>query len=185
MTRPAAPSSVLHGASARWPGRGERGSLILPLADTAFERMPPTLSLGELALQRKNEFHLTLLDREQAARLDAAAVRRLAARFERLDWSVRSRGHCWLARKPHAGGHALSVVLAVESAALATLRAELAAADTGIEPPCPHVTLYWLGDPAGIGLAGPSQWRERVLGELAIDWSRATARPRSDRWRLA
>jgi hypothetical protein len=158
-------SIKLHGPDAAWPGPAAGGGVVLPLCRPALADLPEQLAVddgSERRMRRKPEFHLTLFNRVQWQSVLACHGEPVAqAAFERLDWTLRADGRCWLVEDD---GDA-SVVASLDAPALVALRRALA-----LEPPTPHVTLYWHRSPDGIGLSGPAQWRQRVRGELAVDW---------------
>lgn len=162
---------------APWPGFSEGGGLLLPLDHDAhlLPVMPSRLALDGHALERKDELHLTLLDRTQGTtvrgRLGDTRVRAL---FESQDWVPAGTGrHALLHREKHARGHtakpeAWSVVELLQEPALAAFRRALARA-TGLDldDGVPHVTLYVAGDPGGIGVPDAATWRARFVRDVA------------------
>jgi hypothetical protein len=165
-------SRLLHPERAPWPGPGSQGSVILPLCAGMFSGLPAGLQHGVMPFHRKQEFHLTLLNRAQwlavASGCGEAAAR---AAFAHLDWRLRADGRYWMVRKRQASGQATHTVIAsLESPALHSFREQMARLGVALEAPRPHVTLYWSGAPGGIGIAGPAQWAERVVSELRVDW---------------
>lgn len=132
--------------------------LLLPQADGPDWPAAPWLDLDGVRLQRKQEFHVTLLGRTLApqlrARLGDAAIRTLAQEF---DWSPRRSGYGSVLRKRKIeDGRVLdctSLIERIELPAFAAFRSALAAA-SGLPVPTTmaHVTLYVAGDPRGIGL---------------------------------
>jgi hypothetical protein len=164
--------ATLHAAAARWPGIAGTGSVILDLPPAAIGSLPDLLDVDGLCLRGKHEYHLTLFNAQEwravAAAHGEAMVR---AVFERLDWRLHADGRFWLVQTQSRD--AASVIATVQAPALDALRR--AFSDGVLEPPTPHITLYWHGSPGGVGIAGPTQWRERVVGELSIDWSAGRA----------
>jgi hypothetical protein len=161
---------LLHGPEARWPQPRRHGGLVLPLSSPALAALPDRLAVDGSPWPRKDEFHLTLLNAAQWASVQRAhALPTVQAAFARLDWKVRADGRYWLVRSPEHAGR--TVIATVDAPALAAFRCALATPTFALEAPRPHLTLYWAGAArGGIGLSGPQQWAERVLGELAIDW---------------
>ena len=164
----------LHAAAACWPGTGARGALVLPLPAVATVPLPPALDLGGRRFERKAEFHLTLLAarewRQARMALGEAAVRAL---FEALDWRLEGDGRYFRVQR----GPAETIILDLHAPAAAAFRRGLAAAGVALPAATPHLTLFWHGDPVGIGISGPQQWRQRVRERLAIDWPAARAAP--------
>jgi hypothetical protein len=164
--------ALLHGYAAHWPGVSARGSLILPLDSTPFLRLPGQLELDGRVLGRKEEFHITLLNAEQWAAVEAGPGERVARElFEGHEWELRGEGRYWLVGNPGSGD--VCVIATARAPALVEFRRALREQGVALEPPRPHVTLYCSRD--GIGIAGPSQWDERVVGELTVDWDGAAA----------
>lgn len=178
MTDPLS-GQLLHGPTARWRSPRTGAGLVLPLTADCLDALPATLDTRETTLQRKHEFHLTLLNAAQWARArHAHGTSAVRAAFEQLDWRLRADGRYWWVQKAGVAGGTL--ITGVDAPALAAFRAALADATGALEPPCPHVTLYWQGAArAGIGLSGPEQWETHVSGEASIDWAAGTAVIRS------
>ena len=141
-----------------WPGFSARGSLLLPLPAAAFAALPASIEVDGIALARKPEFHLTLLDRALGARMHApkcggAAAARLPALFAALDWHWRLGGERWLLLEARPEGPVHSVIELVDVPAFARFRAAAGALLGETLPVAPaHVTLYVAGDPVGIGI---------------------------------
>ena len=141
-----------------WPGFSARGSLLLPLPAEAFAALPASIEVDGIALARKSEFHLTLLDRALGARMHApkagdAPAAGLPALFAAQDWRWRASGERWLLLEAKDGKPAHSVVELLDMPAFARFRA-LAGERLGEALPATpaHVTLYVAGDPIGIGI---------------------------------
>lgn len=137
----------------RWPGFNERGSLHLPMPwfSDAWP-LPGTWEVDGRLLQRKHEFHLTVLSRREGARVreripDGGVERR----FDEHAWTLGATGACWYLASAAAGKW--SIIATFECAALNAFRSAIAS-DAGItlEATLPHVTLYVGGVPTGIGL---------------------------------
>jgi hypothetical protein len=150
-----------------WPGFSARGSLLLPLPVEAFETLPPSVDVDGLALERKSEFHVTLLDRALGARVQVAATR-LPALFSGLDWRWRATGERWLLQEAQPQGCGYSVVALLEMPAFADFRRGVGALLGEALPPAPaHVTLFVAGDPIGIGLASDAEFERLRLRRLS------------------
>ena len=144
-----------------WPGFSARGSLVLPLPSQAFAGLPAQFEAEGLRLERKREFHVTLLDRAAGARVHAPRPGGIVAQglpdfFARLDWRWRASGERWLLLESKPGSTSHSLVELLDMPAYASFRAEVGARLGEALPEAPaHVTLYVAGDPVGIGV--PSQ----------------------------
>jgi hypothetical protein len=152
-----------------WPGFSARGSLLLPLEDAAFADLVERMHVDGVGLQRKGEFHVTLLDRALGARAgdSGAAAARLPALFSGLDWRWRATGERWLLREVQPAGCRYSVVELLEMPAFAAFRRGVGDLLGEALPAAPaHVTLYVAGDPLGVGLASQAQFERLRLRRL-------------------
>lgn len=155
-----------------WPGFNARGSLLLPLPAEAFAGLPATLELDAIALARKSEFHVTLLDRTVGARMHAptaggAPAAGLPALFAAQDWTWRLTGERWLLLEAKPEGPAHSVIELLELPAFARFRAQAGEALGEALPLAPaHVTLYVAGDPIGIGVPSHADFERLKLRRL-------------------
>lgn len=157
-----------------WPGFTDGGGLLLPL-DRGLHlppEMPDRLHLDGRALERKDELHLTLLDRTRGTalreRLGEARIRRV---FESLEWAVQATQRYALLHRPVDANadkpEAWSVVEHLRAPALAGFRRALAAAGGGdLDDGVPHVTLYVAGDRSGIGVPDAATWRARFVRDV-------------------
>src|SRR5688500_15147390 len=140
-----------------WPGFNARGSLALPLPSADFRGLDRRLSLEGLDLALKNEFHVTLLDKELGARAQQPApggtlAARLPAMFAALDWGWRRTGARWLLMEVKEGVEAHTVIELLEMPALNEFRREFGRMLAEPVPPTPaHVTLYMHNTDVGIG----------------------------------
>jgi hypothetical protein len=143
-----------------WPGFSPERSLVLPLQaarmDTPFGQC---CRIDGLRLERKSEFHLTVLDRAMcraaAAELGEAGLRVL---YESLPWTPRRTGRYVLLHRNRPGGtgspDAWSLIEHLELPAMHAFRGELArVSGPRFADPVPHVTHFACGDPGGIGVA--------------------------------
>ena len=156
------------------PGRvrgfSRQRGLVMPVDEEPLrDALAPDIVIDGLKLTRKHEFHVTLLDRKEAALvaefIDDDALR---ARLLREDWTARASGSPWLIRDTRRDGSwRHSIVQLLELPALAAFRrglAEPGALDLPEMPP--HITLYVAGDPKGIGLGSQTRFetlRMRIL----------------------
>lgn len=137
-----------------WPGFGADGSLLLPLPDATFASgLPGSLAWQGHTLQRKHEFHVTVLNRAcgSAARqaLGEEGVRRL---FVAGQWALHRTGDARLLHRPGTPP-VYSLIEDLALPALNAFRARLARAmGTRLPAVQPHVTLYTAGKSTGIGL---------------------------------
>lgn len=155
-----------------WPAFSAHGSLVLPLPVAAIGALASQVEVEHLVLERKHEFHFTLLNRELGARVQQAipkAVRgtRLPALFAALDWAWRGTGERWLLREAMPAGDRHSIIELVEMPALARFRAAVGELlEASLPDPPPHLTLYVAGDRSGIGLASQAEFEHLRLHHI-------------------
>ncbi len=159
----------MRGPAPLWPVRDGASAFVLPLAPGGFAGLPGTLALPECRLERKREFHLTVLSSSEAAAVASGpgsdAVVRL---FDRRDWAVRPTGTQWLLRKEGEAGVEWSLVACVACPSLDAFRRDVAAAAGVVLPaPVPHVTLFVSPGSRGIGLASHQDFATRRVRRLA------------------
>lgn len=166
----------------QWPGFSDGGSLVLPLPTSAHlaPDMPPRIRMDGRELERKDELHLTLLDRKQAAACrEHLGDARVRGCFESLHWAPLGMLRHALLHRPRHGSRgkpeAWTVVELLDEPALAAFRQMLAresglAFDDGV----PHVTVYVAGDPRGIGVPDAATWQARFVRDVdAAEFVRA------------
>lgn len=156
-----------------WPGFSARGSLLLPLPAAHFAGLAPELRLDDgLVLTRKNEFHVTLLDRALCERVhdpaaEGAPAQAIAGLFAGYDWAWQSRAERWLLLDADEEPPAHSVIELIEMPALAQFRAAVGVLLGLPLPATPaHVTLYVAGQPIGIGLRDFDEFERLRLRRL-------------------
>jgi hypothetical protein len=157
-----------------WPGFNERGSLHLPLPwfPDAWP-LPDAWDVDGGLLQRKDEFHMTLLSRREGAlvreRLGDGCVEQ---RFGERAWTLGAMRECWYLASAASGKR--SIIAAFECDALNAFRSAIAT-DAGIAlaATIPHVTLYVGGEPTGIGLESIAEFE--ALAPRRV-WLQATTR---------
>lgn len=142
-----------------WPGFSPERSFVLPLQaprmDTPFGRC---CRIDGLRLERKSEFHVTVLDRAMS-RAAAAGVgeAKLRALYESLPWTPRRTGRYALLHGTRPGGtgplDAWSLIEYLDLPAMHAFRGELARVlGPRFADPVPHVTHFVRGDPGGVGV---------------------------------
>ena len=151
-----------------WPGRSERGSVVLPLPWSFAPPLAELLDLPEVLLARKDELHLTLLSRDEAERAArTTSESEWRGFFARHDWTLRLTDRWTLLHDVEDGHRVWSVVAAVECPALNAFRADVGyAAATVLEETLPHVTLWVAGNTKGIGLCSLADVERRTLRAL-------------------
>jgi hypothetical protein len=161
--------------SPRWPGFNARGALVLPLPAFPANALPATCEIDDVALQRKSEFHLTLLSQSEVRsvreQFEDGAIESI---FAGMDWSCRTSGPCWLLRKVDQKGAIAHTVIALCAApALNVFRSRLSGrSDIALAPVPAHVTLFVAGNELGIGLSSYDEFhaaRVRLVAESVLD----------------
>jgi len=143
-----------------------RGNVVWPVPPALLPGLPETLDRGGLRLERKSEFHLTVLGSDDARRLFAGEAARFARWLEawrRLDPHVELRDELWLLRLPIGRERiAHSLAVACDAPALAAARHLLSAwTDIELAAAPAHITLFTAGDPRGIAVPDEAALRER------------------------
>ena len=165
-----------------WPGFRDDGGVILPLDAAGLLPVdaPRRLRLDGQLLVLKQEFHLTLLGRDQGrAARTALGEARLASLFQALDWTIRETGRYALLHKTKQEWDGpldcWSLVQHLQVPAMAWFR-DAVARESGMPLDCglPHVTLYVAGDPYGIGVPGVDAYRAVFVREVAATELAAT-----------
>ena len=152
-------------ATLTWPAFRPDGGLLLPLPVGKFlTGLPPSLAWQGPTLERKDECHVTVLNRAcgSAARdaLGDAGVRRL---FKDQEWILHRTGDARVLRKPGTPD-AFSLIEDVDLPSLNAFRQAVSLAMSADLPAVPpHVTLYTARKPEGIGV--PDQ---QTLARLEI-----------------
>ena len=130
--------------------------------------------LDGVRLQRKSEFHVTVLDREMArAAAAGCGDAQLRAWFAALDWVPRRTGRYALLHESKRQGDGTlecwSLIEHLHLPAMHAFRAELARVLGGaFADPVPHVTHYVRGDPNGIGVPNARTLAARLVREIAL-----------------
>ena len=153
-----------------WPGFRPDGGLLLPLPEDQFlTGLPPSLAWQGPTLARKDECHVTVLNRAcgNAARqaLGEARVRRL---LEDQQWIPHRTGNARLLRKP-GRPDAFSLIEDVHLPSLNRFREALSLAmrvDLPAAPP--HVTLYTARKPEGIGVPDQATLARLEIARLRL-----------------
>ena len=155
-----------------WPGFSPRGTLVLPLAEEAFELLEPALEFDDLQFRRKREFHVTLLDRDTARRLRSLETRgevrpTMRELFEGEDWRWQPTGKKWLLREEKEDGTVHSIIELIDMPGLTRFRHNVGRTHAERLSPMPaHVTLYVAGDDIGIGLESNAEFQQRRVRQL-------------------
>lgn len=139
-----------------------RGSIVLPLHAAPGWRAGSRLTIAGMPLEAKSELHVTLLSRAQLASLAAAGVDpiRLERGIERFRFRFRWTRRLWLIHRPGTQGGESSLIRLLHQPDQQRLRRwlrRISGVDLG--DPVPHVTLYTLGCPEGIGIPDRDTFR--------------------------
>jgi hypothetical protein len=151
-----------------WPGRSARGSVVLPLPWSFVPPLAAVLDLAEGPLDRKDELHMTLLSRREAAAVAATLdEREWPAWFARHDWRLRLTDRWCLLHDVEAGRPVRAVIAAIDCDALNAFRRDLGyAAAVVLEDTLPHVTLWVAGTRKGIGLCSTADAAAKTVRTL-------------------
>lgn len=143
----------------RWPGFAAERSFVLPL-QAALMAAPfgDRCEVDGVRLQRKTEFHVTVLSRGMSrAAAAGCGEARLRELYESLAWIPRRTGRYALLHQRKQGDagtlECWSLIEHLHLEAMLAFRAALAQAlGAAFADPVPHVTHYVRGDPTGIGV---------------------------------
>jgi hypothetical protein len=141
-----------------WPGFAPERSFVLPLqAGRMATPFGESCVIDGVRLQRKAEFHVTVLNQAMSRAAAGLGEARLRALYESLQWTPRRTGRYALLHKarPIEGGtlDCWSLIEHLELSAMHAFRGELARMLGSLfADPVPHVTHYVRGDPNGIGV---------------------------------
>lgn len=141
-----------------WPGFATGRALVLPLrAGLMATPFGECCQLDGVRLSRKQEFHVTLLDRQMARAAAGYGEARLRALYESLRWAPQRTGCYALLHqaKPTPTGvlECWSLIEHLHLPAMHAFRTVLAQAlGPAFDDPVPHVTHFVHGDPNGIGV---------------------------------
>lgn len=153
-----------------WPGFSPERSFVLPLpAGLMATPFGATCTVDGLRLERKSEFHVTVLSQDMSRAAGAGiGEARLRALYESLQWAPGRTGRYGLLHKakPTDTGtlDCWSLIEHLELPAMCRFRTELTRRlGSMFADPVPHVTHYVCGDPNGIGVPDT-----RVLQALKV-----------------
>ncbi|MCX7514710.1 hypothetical protein [Frateuria sp. STR12] len=142
-----------------WPGFSPERSFVLPLPAVLMGTpFGDHCQIDGVRLQRKPEFHVTVLSRDMSRAAAAGyGTHRLRALYESLTWMPRRTGrYVLLHTVKHDGTGTLgcwSLIEHLHLPAMVAFRAELARTlGAAFADPVPHVTHFVRGDPNGIGV---------------------------------
>jgi len=161
----------------RWPGFDATGSLLLHLpASFAGPGAGLAFTVNGFEFERKDEFHLTLLNRTQAEKIRSVLGEpQIAECFSSLRWYPQRSGEYWLIYKHKARNarplETWSVIEVVSLPAMIEFIEQLSRlARVELAPPFPHLTHYVRGDRHGIGIESPSVFDELRVRQLPLAW---------------
>ncbi|MGE3771288.1 MAG: hypothetical protein AB7I32_00040 [Gammaproteobacteria bacterium] len=146
--------------------------VLLPLHDACFAAHRRSLQIDGVCYRPKDEYHVTLVGSALAAhvagnRAASDALARHLAATAIADWRVLPRAGRLLVQRPEAPA-VRAIVQRVDVPAAAAIHAAL---ERVLAVPVPrpplHVTLYWAGDPRGIGLASDAALAASLVGPIA------------------
>lgn len=161
-----------------WPGISANKTLLLHIDPRHWAPPRRPILVDGLRFEPKTELHVTLFGRKALARLLGGPLARrrrhqkaLRAAFEACDWRWRRTGRLdrLQRREPDGGGVVGSIIEHIELPGLATFHAllqDLVDDDMPDAPP-PHVTLYTMGRPEGIGVQDAVALQRLRVREIA------------------
>lgn len=159
----------------RWPGFSRAGTLLVPLhPDWVAVPFGDVFETDGLRLVRKNEFHVTVLNRAMTATaLSAWGEARIRDLYLAANWAPRRTGrYALLHERKDAQPHPLecwSLIEHLDLPAMLHFRTELASElGPAFADPVPHVTHFVLGDPNGIGLPDRAALEARLVREVRL-----------------
>jgi hypothetical protein len=141
-----------------WPGFDAGHALVLPLlAGLMATPFGERCQIDGVRFARKQEFHVTLLDRQMAQAAAGCGEPQLRALYESLQWTPRRTGRYALLHETKRTGAGLlecwSLIEHLQLPAMHAFRTALAQAlGPAFDDPVPHVTHFVHGDPNGIGV---------------------------------
>ena len=142
-----------------WPGFSPERAFVLPLVgELMVSPFAAPLELDGIRLQRKSEFHVTVLSREMArAAAAGCGEAQLHALYDAMDWIPERSGRYTLLhedKRTDAGMLACwSLIEHLHFPAMLAFRAELVRTlGRAFDDPVPHVTHFVHGDANGIGV---------------------------------
>lgn len=153
----------------QWPGRSERGSVILPLPEARNAVPGETLVYRGLLFQAKDELHLTLLSAQEAnAVAEHMPETQWREIFEARRWTLYPGGKLvMLEEESNAGGPQYSLVTLMHCPALNEFRRQLSdASGVFLTNTQPHVTLWVKPGSRGIGITSVAEYRRFRVIEL-------------------
>jgi hypothetical protein len=156
----------------KWPGFNNEGTVVFELSDGYCYPLKDEIDVfGEL-YSAKAEQHITLIGTRlgelllRAMKQDQTIESLLARTFEEIDWSFKQSGPVHILSREQDGIVQKSIIILVDMPGVMAFYQQLKALgiidpDTPLPPP--HITLYTLNCPTGIGV--PSQ---KILDILSI-----------------
>ena len=146
---------------------GDNGAVLWPMPANQLPELPATLRVDGRVLQRKSEFHITVLgalpgddrDKERTAPDLAASVQTCALQPDQVELL----DELWLLEKSGAAGVDQTIAVACRAAAFEQARAALARlAGIELSPAPAHITLFTSGS-NGIGVADFDELQQRRI----------------------
>ena len=145
----------------KWPGINAKGNVLIDLESESFCLTEiPVLVQGE-HFTPKDELHVTLMGSEHGLIIqdkiphDQTIDKLLEKTFEEIDWSYKQTGPVHILSRLKEDVVEQSVIMLIEMPGVTTFYDQLKALgliDLETPVPPPHVTMYTLNCPSGIGV---------------------------------
>jgi len=142
-----------------WPGFTPARSFVLPLQATRMATpFGDTCLIDGMRLERKSEFHVTVLSQDMSRAAAGLGEARLHALYGSRQWTPRRTGRYALLHQAKPAGTGMlecwSLIEHLDLPAMLAFRGELARMlGDAFADPVPHVTHYVRGDPNGIAVS--------------------------------
>lgn len=156
----------------KWPGFNKEGTVLIEPASGFFCDIKSEIDVQGEIFTAKHEQHITLIGTRLGAILlqlikqERKIESLLEETFEAIDWSFKQTGPVHILSREQEGIVQKSIIILVDMPGVTTFYQQLKTQEI-IDPdtplPPPHITLYTLNCPSGIGV--PSQ---KMLGTLSI-----------------
>jgi hypothetical protein len=156
----------------KWPGFNKEGTVLIEPATGSFYDVKSEIDVQGEVFTAKHEQHITLIGTSLGAILlkqikqEQTIENLLEETFEAIDWSFKQTGPVQILSRNIGKLIQKSIIMQVDMPGVTTFYQrlkELGIIDPDTPLPPPHITLYTLNCPSGIGV--PSQ---KMLGTLSI-----------------
>ena len=145
----------------KWPGFNERDSVIIELAAELFCHAKNTIDVHGELFTAKKEFHVTLIGSklgliiQNKIKQNQTINKLFEKTFEEIDWSYKQTGPVHILSRSEEDVVEKSVIMLIEMPGVTIFYDQskaLGLIDLETPVPPPHVTMYTLNCPLGIGV---------------------------------